>query len=249
MDSEKVVNIKNLVFAYPRSKNPTCDERNSEGKAALKVDEFSVTRGARVVICGPNGAGKSSLLGILGGKRFVLGANALVLGRECFNDCSLSERVCVLSDWWRTDFFLDVTVRAFLGERIVNSKRCESLREILQVDLDWRISHLSDGQRRRCQILAAVTASENFELYILDEVTADLDIVSRERFLEWLKRESHQKGITVLYSTHILDGMGDWATRLVYMDSGEIQKDYPITAEINVFSLVRGWMLGNTEIS
>lgn len=244
-----VVQVNNLIFAYPQTKGPSCRERNSEGKTALGIPDFRVTRGSRVVICGPNGAGKSSLLSVLGGKRLVRGSSALILGRECFNDCSLTARVCVLSDWWRTDFFLDVTVRAFLGEKVVESARCKNLCAILQVDLEWRIAYLSDGQRRRCQILAAVTASDKFEVYILDEVTADLDIVSRERFLEWLKRESDEHGVTVLYSTHILDGMSDWATRLIYMECGQIKEDHQINPSMDVFKLVRGWMLENSPVS
>ena len=245
--SETVVEVKDLVFRYPDAKRTYNAGHESMGKLALRIPVFRVTRGSRVVVCGPNGAGKSSLFGVLGGRRLVRGSSALVLGRECFNDCSLTGKVCVLSDWWRTDFFLDVTVRSFLGEPIVSSERCRKLCDILQVDLEWRISYLSDGQRRRCQILAAVTASEEFEVYILDEVTADLDIVSRERFLEWLKHESETNGITVLYSTHILDGMGDWATRLVYMENGEIRKDISVHPGLDVFKLVRGWMLDPRE--
>lgn len=209
------------------------------------MSSLTVLRGERVLISGPNGAGKSTLLGILGGRKYVSGSSTLVLGRQCFNDCSLVSKVCYLGDWWRTDFFLDVSMRTFLGDKISGSNRCEDLCDILQVDLEWKIAYLSDGQRRRCQIIASLTASEHFEVYILDEVTSDLDILSRERLLTWLRRES-EVGATVLYSTHILDGMNEWATRLLYLQSGEIIQDIPVNCDIPVFQMVRRWMLGNS---
>jgi CCR4-NOT complex subunit CAF16 len=238
-----IVKVEELSFCYPTG--------NIAGthspRQALLIERLSVSRGERVVVCGPNGAGKSTLLSILGGKRLVRGRSALVLDRECFNDCSLGKEVCVLNDWWKNNFFLDVPVRDFLGERVSTSQRCFELCQILQIDLNWRISQLSDGQRRRCQLLAGVTFSEEFKIYILDEVTSDLDIISRERFLSWLKTESTCRGATVIYSTHIFEGLNEWATRLIYMDEGLVKRDMVVDESTDIFRLVRGWMLRKCE--
>ena len=125
---------------------------------------------------------------------------------------------------------------------------CKELLEILQVDLDWRISQLSDGQRRRCQILAAFTASQEFTLYILDEVTADLDIVVRERLLFWLKKQAESRDCTVILATHIMDGINEWATRLLYVENGSVKHDIPVTEELSVYPVLRKWMMEKYSI-
>ena len=86
-------------------------------------------------------------------------------------------------------------------------------------------------------------ASDDFRVYILDEVTSDLDILSRERLLGWLKDQSSLNGATIIYSTHILDGMNEWATRLLYLETGRIEKDILISSQTPVFLQVREWML------
>lgn len=247
MNLSSIVSINDLHYRYPKSSTPNLDYTLLN--ADLFVGKLGIRAGERVVLCGCNGAGKSTLLSIIGGKKHINRRSALVLGRQCFNDCTLCREVCYLGDWWRTDFFLDVTIEAFLGEKVRTATKCEQLCKVLQVDLGWRISQLSDGQRRRCQILAALTASESFKVYVLDEVTADLDIVSRERLLNWLKNESEEHGATVLLATHIMDGLNEWATRLIYMEKGSVREDLPVTPEMNIYSMIRAWMMEQASVS
>ena len=246
MESLDVIHVSDLIYRYEGRKTHFHSEQVSrEGQVReviLRIDSLTVRRGERVLICGANGAGKSTFLSILGGRKLVQSKAALILNRECFSDCSLGEQVCYLGDWWRTDFFLDTTVRAFLGSKISENARCQDLCKILQVNLEWRISQLSDGQRRRCQIVAALTASESFEVYILDEVTADLDIVSREHLLRWLMCEAEERNATVLLATHIMDGMTEWATRIVFMENGSITKDRSVSTLSNLYATVRDWV-------
>lgn len=80
---------------------------------------------------------------------------------------------------------------------------------------------LSEGQRRRVQIFSCLLAP--FELLLLDEVTSCLDALYREDLLAYLKRESERRSATIIYTTHILDGMDDWANDLVYLERGEVR--------------------------
>ena len=41
--------------------------------------------------------------------------------------------------------------------------------------------------------------------------------VVRQDLLRWLKRESETRGATILYATHIFDGLDDWPTHLHYL--------------------------------
>jgi CCR4-NOT complex subunit CAF16 len=241
-DSKAVITVHGLKYSYGKVSNQS-EHLSLDKGSIVQITDLAIGKGERILLCGCNGAGKSTLLSVLGGRKLIPQRVARILGRECFDDCSLSSEVCYLGDWWRTDFFLDVTIESFLGEVVSVSDKCKSLCEILEVDMNWRISQLSDGQRRRCQILAAFTSSDQFKVYLLDEVTADLDIVSRERLLEWLKNQSLTFGITVVYATHIIDGMEDWATRVIYMEDGAIAQDVP-PPPTYLYKSIREWMMG-----
>merc|ERR1712012_328853 len=74
-------------------------------------------------------------------------------GHDCFNDPSAARQVIYCGDWWRTQFFMNLTIACLLGEALCGTKRVQHLAEVLQVDLSWEINEISDGQRRRCQLL------------------------------------------------------------------------------------------------
>nr|CCA30121.1 hypothetical protein NCLIV_070110 [Neospora caninum Liverpool]CEL71367.1 TPA: hypothetical protein BN1204_070110 [Neospora caninum Liverpool] len=105
--------------------------------------------------------------------------------------------------------------------------RVRRLVTLLGVDMRWRVARISDGERRRCQLLAALC--EPRKVYILDEATSDLDLVSREGLLRLLLHESSHRGATVLYSTHIFDGLDEWATHLLYMRKGRVHLYKPLS--------------------
>lgn len=116
--------------------------------------------------------------------------------------------------------------------------RRDELLDLLGVDLKWRMHQVSDGQRRRVQVQNYPTIIEcswkryliavlwkqiflglirPFKILLLDEVTVSLDVVVRQDLLRYLRRESEQRGATILYATHIFDGLDDWPTHLHYL--------------------------------
>lgn len=185
------------------------------------------------MIAGSNGAGKSTLLRILAGMHIVPERDVLVFGQSAFHDTLFSnENVSFLGDAWsRTVAFVgngvpysaDVSVADMLrNRRGIEAARSEYLVKLLEIDLSWRMHEVSDGQRKRVLILLKLL--KPFPLLLLDEVTTHLDVVSRLDFLNFLKEESEQRGVTILYATHIFDGMEDWATHLVHLSKGHVVK-------------------------
>lgn len=86
---------------------------------------------------------------------------------------------------------------------------------------------VSDGERRRVQL--AMGLVRPWKVLLLDEVTVDLDLVTRVGFLEWLKRETmgvHEGGreATVVYATHIFDGLGRWPDWVVHVAGGGVRR-------------------------
>jgi len=222
------------------------------GSPQLKDVSFSFDRGARILVVGANGAGKSTLLSILGGKRMIPRGGAKVLGLDPFNDTAVTKDVMYCGDWWRTQFFMNLTIGTLIGEELCKTSRVQHLSKVLQVDMDWPINELSDGQRRRCQLLECLAPPR--PMYLMDEITSDLDLFAREGILSFLRAESELRGATIFYCTHIFDHLEGWADHLLFMSKGEVVRscrmdeveEYTkLNAEQNstpLYSLFRSWI-------
>lgn len=152
-----------------------------------------------------------------------------VLNRNSFHDTRLNfERSYLDTDWgMRTVAFAgygcplqaDIPVYKMmekLQEQYIDRKN--ELIKVLGIDLNWRMHQVSDGQRRRVQIFLGLLRP--FKILLLDEVTVSLDVIVRMDLLEWLRVESDTRGATILYATHIFDGLDDWPTHIHYLKSG-----------------------------
>jgi CCR4-NOT complex subunit CAF16 len=69
-----------------------------------------------------------------------------------------------------------------------------------------------------------------FQVLLMDEVTVDLDVLARADLLEWLRQDCVRRGCTVMYCTHIFDGLDGWASHLLYMSQGRVVKLDPAPA-------------------
>mmetsp|Transcript_16616 Transcript_16616/g.15970 ORF Transcript_16616/g.15970 Transcript_16616/m.15970 type:complete len:322 (+) Transcript_16616:80-1045(+) len=193
----------------------------------LRSVNMQLTNGARCLLIGANGAGKSTILRILAGRHLTKPEGAVqVLERSAFHDTRLNfERSYLDTDWgMRTVAFAgygcplqaDIPVFGMMAKLQAEFPvRRDELLELLGVDLKWRMHQVSDGQRRRVQIFLGLIRP--FKILLLDEVTVSLDVVVRQDLLKWLRRESETRGATILYATHIFDGLDDWPTHLHYL--------------------------------
>ncbi|KAJ3415454.1 CCR4-NOT regulatory complex component [Chytridiales sp. JEL 0842] len=182
---------------------------------------LSLERGSRCLLVGANGAGKSTLLRILAGKTLVK-RGVRVLGNNPFFE--KTPGITYLgTEWVRNPIVTrDVPVARLLktlgAER--HSDRCSRLLDILDVDVNWHMHTVSDGQRRRVQIVLGLL--EPWDILLLDEVTVDLDVLVRKDLLDFLKEETEVRGATILYATHIFDGLGGWPSHVVHIAEGKI---------------------------
>lgn len=60
-------------------------------------------------------------------------------------------------------------------------------------------------------------------MLLLDEVTVDMDIVGRLDLLSFFKEECSTRGATIVYATHIFDGLETWASHLAFVANGKLQ--------------------------
>ena len=125
----------------------------------------------------------------------------------------------VLNPIVRTD--IDVpSLLASVGGNAYPERRDE-LVGILDIDLAWRMHAVSDGERRRVQL--AMGLLRPWSVLLLDEVTVDLDLLSRSEFLLFLKRETEIRECTIVYATHIFDNLADWPSHLVHLHLGRVK--------------------------
>jgi len=171
-----------------------------------------------------NGAGKTTLLRLLSGKRMappgsvsIAGVDPFKMGLEGVTYLGLE---WVLNPIVRTD--IDVpTLLASIGGDYYPERR-DALVRILDIDLGWRMHAVSDGERRRVQL--AMGLLRPWTILLLDEITVDLDLLSRSNFLHFLKQETETRPCTIVYATHILDNLAAWPTHLVHMSLGKVKK-------------------------
>jgi len=218
-----------------RTQPVACDDLtfryDMAGPNIIKKLSLHLEPGSRCLLVGSNGAGKTTLLNVLGGKHMHEESAVKVLGQPAFSDTHPG--VTVLSGAWsRTvacasnavPYQNDVSVEQMLATRDgeADPERLAHLVKILDVNLKWRMHVVSDGQRRRVQILMALI--KPFNVLLLDEVTVDLDVLARARLLEYLVHECETRGATILYATHIFDGLDGWATHLAHITDGSVKR-------------------------
>ena len=164
--------------------------------------------------------GKSTLLRLIGGRHLIAPDTIRVLGRPAFQDTSLAGAVAFLGGTF--PFCADISVAQVLTARTgIDEARRARVLDVLEVDPAWRMHRVSDGQRRRVQIL--LDLERTLSVILLDEVTADLDVLSRADLLRFLREESEERGVTTVYATHVLDGLAAWGTHLAFLSPGRLR--------------------------
>jgi CCR4-NOT complex subunit CAF16 len=210
------IDVRGLTFAYPRASSPVF--------SALTL---AVPAGARCLLLGANGVGKSTLLRLIAGRHMIPPAAIRVRGRSAFHDTALAGEVAFLGGPF--PFSADISVAEILAARPgVDPARRARVVEILEVDPAWRMHQVSDGQRRRVQLL--LDLERRLSVILLDEVTAELDVLSRADLLRFLRAESDDAGVTVVYASHVLEGLGAWATHLAFLSPGRLRCFLPMAA-------------------
>ncbi|KAF8707604.1 P-loop containing nucleoside triphosphate hydrolase protein, partial [Rhizoctonia solani] len=187
---------------------------------ALVDLSLSLPKGSRTLLIGANGAGKSTLLQILAGKRLVKSNDVRIFGRDVFRNSPPG--ITYLGTEWAMNPVVrsDIVVSHFLdsigGYR--HKARRDRLLDILDVDLDWHMHAISDGERRRVQLVMGLMGE--WDVLLLDE-EIDLDVLVRDDLLKFLKEESETRGATILYATHIFDGLNTFPTHVAHMRFGQ----------------------------
>eukprot|EP00744_Colponema_vietnamica_P009561 GILI01013585.1.p1 GENE.GILI01013585.1~~GILI01013585.1.p1 ORF type:complete len:580 (+),score=103.97 GILI01013585.1:262-1740(+) len=192
---------------------------------------IDIRRGSRTLLLGCNGSGKSTLLNIWGGKRLYLQKKAAppaesssleshpsgmyLNGAEMYDDMrAMIEATTYGGDWWTKVPGGEMHVWDLVPQPI--TYRAFEISNLLQINWSWDVRYLSSGEQKRVQLLLGMQIDK--ELVILDEATADLDVDQRHELLKFLFLESVRKGTTIIYTTHIFEGLSGWPTEVIFLD-------------------------------
>ncbi|MEZ3446486.1 MAG: ATP-binding cassette domain-containing protein [Lachnospiraceae bacterium] len=217
--------VENLVKTFTRN------EKKNKKSEFNAVDGISLTvkEGEIVGILGPNGAGKTTLLRMM--SRLMNPSGGMVSIRigneEITDDIEVKRHIGYLSN--NTKLYGRLSAREFLQMLGIlygmseedTERRIQEISGVLSMEsfLDNRIERLSTGQTQRVSIARCLVHDP--QVYIFDEPTLGLDIISSAAIIDFMKGE-RERGKTVLYSTHYMEEAEFLCDRIVMIYHGKI---------------------------
>lgn len=224
--SEPILSLEGACYHY-------------EGQApALREATLSLQKGERVVLLGCNGAGKSTLFllcnGVLTPDAGEIRLDGKPVGRKDKDLRALRQAVgLVFQD--PDDQLLGATVESDISFGPLNlglsaEDTLAAVEEAMEaMDLTQLRSrppqYLSGGEKKRVSI--ADILAMRARILLLDEPTASLDPAHTAR-LEQTLLQLHEKGLTLVVSTHDAAFAWRWADRALVLAGGEILADGPV---------------------
>jgi len=227
----KVIEVYNLNFKY-------------DNKYIFKNLNLEFQSNNCYILAGLNGCGKSTLLKIIGGKVLCEYEKVKVLNKDPFRDTSLNNDITYIdNDWGKqsvafTGYNMPLQSSLQVKEMMLNLKklypeRNKKLLEVLDINPEWHLNAVSEGQRKRVQLY--LNLIRPFKVCLLDEITVNLDLLVKDKFMNYLKNETKTRECCIIYVTHIFDGLEDWATKLIYMKNNQEMTTYEVETIPNIY--------------
>ena len=197
----------------------------------LAVDDVSldIESGTILGLLGPNGAGKTTLITLLEGLRQPSSGTVELFGgspRDYRNRQGLGStpQETALPATLRVGEVIDFVGRHFEKPLPVGAVAEEfGLTELLK----RQTGALSGGQKRRLSVALAFVGQP--KLVLLDEPTTGLDVDARRTLWDALRRQ-HDRGATVVVTSHYLEEIEALAQRVVVMGHGRVIADDTLPA-------------------
>ena len=203
----------------------------------LKNCTTTVSKGEVVVVCGPSGSGKSTLIKCVNALEPIQEGSIRVDGIEV-NDPGtdlpdLRSRVGMVFQNFELFAHLTIEANIMLAQRLV-LHRSESIAKRRSMDLLDRVGmtghahkypgQLSGGQQQRVAIARALAMNPKAMLF--DEPTSALDPEMISEVLD-VMTDLAIEGMTMMVVTHEMGFARRVATRMIFIDNGEIVEDRP----------------------
>jgi ABC-2 type transport system ATP-binding protein len=199
-------------------------------RSVTALDNLSVTvPGGAVGLLGPNGSGKTTLIRTLLGLITIDKGSGHILGKD-FRRRQLDIRREVgfaPEDECLFPRIVGVEFVAYAGE-LVGMEPKDAMQRSHEV-LDYvglgearyrKVESYSTGMKQRLKLASAVVHDP--KLLILDEPTNGMDPAGREEVLELAKDLSRNKGMSLLFSSHLLPDVESVCDYVVVLGAGRL---------------------------
>ena len=212
--------------------------KNFANLKVLKGINTTISRGEKVVIIGPSGSGKSTFLRCLNrleratsGKIIVDGEDILAMRERDVN--RVRQKMGMVFQHF--NLFGHLTIRKnitlapvklkLMTQSEADEKASELLEKVGLYDkADAYPSQLSGGQKQRIAIARSLAMDP--EIMLFDEPTSALDPEMVGEVLELMK-ELADSGMTMVVVTHEMGFAKEVASRVMFMDDGNIIEEAP----------------------
>jgi ABC-2 type transport system ATP-binding protein len=228
-----LIEVEGLARTFSVRRRAGRLRRTTDTVHAVRDLSFRIDRGEMVGYIGPNGAGKSTTIKMLTGILVPTSGRLAVAGIDPSRDrVGLTRRIGVVFGqrttlWWdlplRDSF--DLLRRIYRVDAGRHRRNLVEFTELLDLGglLDTPVRQLSLGQRMRGDIAAALLHDP--EILYLDEPTIGLDVVSKGRLREFLRRVNTERQVTLLLTTHDLQDIEALCRRVMVIDHGSLVYD------------------------
>jgi len=225
-------------------------------RQTLEEINFTITEGEMVSIVGKNGAGKSTLAKLMCGFEKV-DKGAILYKGEDIRHKSIKERAefigfviqnpnqMISKNLIFDEIALGLRLRGVAEEEI--KERVEQVLEVcgLAPFIDWPISALSYGQKKRVTIASILVLRPN--ILILDEPTAGQDYRHYSEIMEFL-RQINETGISIILITHDMHLMLEYTPRAIVLSEGRLITDAPASVVLNTQQVIEQANLKETSL-
>lgn len=195
---------------------------------ALNNVSLKVGSGEIVGLIGPNGAGKSTLMKIVVGILKPTSGRVSVSGHDVVQEPEAAKKLIGYVPE-NPSLYTALTVSEFLrfvgkirgvADEELETKIADSLQTFTLLDkANSLVGSLSKGMKQKLALMAATLHDP--DVLILDEPLTALDPKTQAFVHGWISSQG-RSGKTVLLSTHNLEIVQDYATRIVIIDKGVV---------------------------
>ncbi|MFN8527738.1 MAG: ABC transporter ATP-binding protein [Anaerolineae bacterium] len=216
-----MVEVRGLVKEFKGS--------NGSPFLAVKGINLDIRKGEIYSLLGPNGAGKTTTISMIGGLIAPTRGDATIGGYSITKHPLDAKKLLGVVPQ-EIALYPSLTARQnleFFGKMYGMSgaslqKRVDEVVEF--VDLSdrqhERVDKFSGGMKRRVNI--GIGLLHKPQLIYMDEPTVGIDPQNRRRVLDTVLRMRDEFGMTVLYTSHLMEEVQEISDRVGIMDHGEI---------------------------
>ncbi|WP_022762925.1 ABC transporter ATP-binding protein [Butyrivibrio sp. AD3002] len=219
------IEVNDLTKIYKMKKH--------QKKIAVDNISFSIPKGEIIGFIGPNGAGKSTTIKMMTGilspdngsisidglnfkknRKQIMMKTGVVFGQKsvlCW-DIPVIDSLKLFKDMYRVP---DVVFR----------ENMDKFSEILGLDefIGQPPRLLSLGQRMKADLASSLIY--NPDILFLDEPTIGIDVLSKERIRQFIKRINEERHTTIILTTHDVSDIESLCEKMIIIDKGSLIYD------------------------